>query len=203
MLIGIKKKLKTVSRSLRDHYNKRNKVLLIRASRGIGDILNCRMLFKNFKKLMPDLHLTFACFKEYAELVKTHPCLDEVVTTDFDINDYMASYDISTTCIHYESRLMGSNTKHRAEIWADHCGISLQDHDMDLPIISNEKITDGYLALKQLRSMSTRQYHKDNPSVLFSPLAFESMRSLTLDQINGTLKVLRDRGLFIQHITLL
>jgi ADP-heptose:LPS heptosyltransferase len=197
MLIGIKKKPKPVSRSLRDYYNKRNKVLLIYNARGIGDILNCRMLFRNFKKLMPDLHLTFACFKEYQELVKGHPCLDEVITTKFEKNDYMASYDISTCCIHYESVQMGKNTKHRAEIWADYCGIPLQDYDMDLPIISNEKITDGYLALKQLRSMSTRQYHKDNPSVLFSPLAFESMRSLTLEQMKGTLKILRDRGLFV------
>lgn len=187
MIIGIKKRPKPVEHiTLRDFYNKRNKVLLIRNSRGIGDILNCRMLFKNFKNLMPDLHLTFACFEEYLVLVKGHPYLDETIKiSDICKDDYMASYDISNCCINYESNEMGKNTKHRAEIWADHCGIKLEDHDMHLPFISKEKIIDSAKEIK------------NTPSVLFSPIAFEQLRSLTPENIEGTVKFLRSKRLFV------
>lgn len=197
MILGIKKKSKPVSQeSLRSFYNKRNKVLLIRNSRGIGDILNCRMLFKNFKKINTDLHLTFACSEEYLNLIKGHPYVDDVVDVDkICKEEYMVSYDISNCCIHYESTQMSKNTKHRAEIWADHCGINLEDQNMYLPFISREKITDGYLAVKEIKNNS--QYNKNGPSVFFSPTAYEQLRSLTLEQTNETIKFLRNKGFFV------
>lgn len=192
MILGIKKKEKTLNKiPLRDFYNKRNKIIIIRNSRGIGDILNCRMLFKNFKKLMPDLHLTFACFPEYAGLIHDHPYVDAVVDSNkINKNDYMASYDISNCCIHYESSEMGNNKKHRAEIWANHCGIELKNHDMDLPFITKEKIAEGYATLKKFKKES-------GPNVFLSPVAYEKLRSLTLDQLVGTVKFLREKGLFV------
>lgn len=196
MLLGIKKKPKP--ESLRDFYNKRNRVLIVRNSRGIGDILNCRMLFKNFKKLNIDLHLTFACLEEYLSLIKGHPYIDEVIDVDkVNKEDYMASYDISSCCIHYESAQMSKNTKHRAEIWADYCGVRLEDQDMHLPFIGREKITDGYLAVKQLRNNSQQKHNKNGPGVFLSPIAHEKLRSLTIEQINETIKVLRNKGLFV------
>lgn len=198
MILGLKKKQKPLEPTLRDFYDKRNKVVVIRNSRGIGDILNCRMLFKNFKNLHPDLHLTFACFEEYAELLKNHPYLDAVVDVEkLNKNDYMTSYDISNCCIKYESREMSKNTKHRAEIWAEYCGIKLLDYDMHLPYIGNDKIMDGILALRELRNRSLLQYNKNGRSVFFSPFAYEKLRSLTLEQINETVKMLRRKGLFV------
>lgn len=192
MLLKIKRKEKSVSEiPIREFYNKRNKVIIIRNSRGIGDILNCRMLFKEFKKIMPNMHLTFACFEDYFCLLKNHPYLDEVVSVDKVVkSDYMASYDISNCCIHYESREMGRNKKHRAEIWAEHCGINLENHDMDLPFISKEKIEDGFAALKSIRQ-------NNKPTVFFSPIAFEKLRCLTDEQIVGTIRFLREKGLFV------
>lgn len=199
MLIGIKKKIKPPEQmSLRAFHSKRNKVLLIRNSRGIGDILNCRMLFRNFKELMPDLHLSFACFEEYKNLINGHPHIDEVISSDnIKKEDYIASYDISNCCINYESIQMDKNTKHRAEIWADHCGIKLKHHDMHLPFISKEKITEGYLTLKEIRNKALEKNNKNGPSVLLSPIAFEQLRSLTTEQIQGTVKLLRNKGLFV------
>ncbi len=192
MLLKIKRKEKSLNEiPIREFYNKRNKVVIIRNSRGIGDILNCRMLFKDFKKIMPNLHLTFACFEDYFGLVKGHPCVDEVIHADKVVkSEYMASYDISNCCIHYESREMSKNKKHRAEIWAEHCGISLENHDMDLPFINKEKIADGCTALKSIRQ-------NNKLSVFFSPIAFEKLRCLTDEQIIGTIKVLREKGLFV------
>jgi len=198
MILGLKKKQRPPEPTLRDLYNKRNKVLIIRNARGIGDILNCRMLFKNFKSLAPDLHLTFACFDEYFELVKDHPCLDDVISVEnIDKTNYMTSYDISNCCIQYESREMSRNIKHRAEIWADHCGIVLKDHDMQLPFISKEKILDGVLSVKQLRDGSQLRHNKNGPSVFFSPLAFEKLRSLSEEKISEIVKYMRKKGLFV------
>lgn len=201
MILGLKKKPKPTEPTLRDFYNKRNKVLIVRDARGIGDILNCRMLFKNFKTLEPDLHLTFACFEEYFELVKDHPCLDEVISIEnIDKNNYMTSYDISNCCTKYESSEMNKNTKHRAEIWADHCGLSLKDHDMHLPFISREKLLDGSLSLKQLRNTSQLRHNNNGPNVLFSPIAYEKIRSLPDDRITEIVKYMRKKGLFVYSI---
>ena len=198
MILGIKKKRIKKELTPREYYNKRNKILLTYDARGIGDILNIRMLFKNFKSLAPDSHITFACFDQYKELLQNHPYLDDVISSkNINLDNYVASYDITTTCIHYESYQMGKNTKHRAEIWADHCGIPLESKDMHLPIIKNEKIIEGGLEIKQLRGISTREQNKDGPSVLFSPLAFEVIRSLTVVQMKETVKFLKDKGLFV------
>jgi ADP-heptose:LPS heptosyltransferase len=200
MILGLKKKIQAVNKQLpiRDFYNKRNKVLISRNARGIGDILNCRMLFKQFKKIMPDVELTFACFKEYRELVEGHPYLDHVINVDsIKKEDYVLSYDISRCCIQYESQIMGANIKHRADIWADHCGINLDDHDMVLPFIKPEKIQEGYLEVKQLKKGALAKNNKDGPSVLLAPLAYENMRSLTKPLLMGLINILREKGLFI------
>lgn len=198
MILGLKKKQKPPENSLRNFHSKRNKVLIIRNARGIGDILSARMLFKNFKDLNPKIHLTFACFEDYIQLVQGHPHIDEVVSIDrINKTDYMASYDISDCCIKYESREMSKNVKHRAEIWADHCGISIKDTNMFLPFIDKEKMLDGNLAVKQLRDTSQIKYNKTGPSVLFSPLAYEKLRSLSNELMADTVNFLRSKGLFV------
>ena len=102
---------------IRDFAYKMNKVLLIRNSRGIGDILNCRMLFKEFKRAMPDMHLTFGCFPEYNELLYNHPFLDDIANSKtVNKEDFGISYDISTACIFYESAKSPIVDKHRADI---------------------------------------------------------------------------------------
>lgn len=200
MILGLKKKTpKSLDQiSLRDFHAKRNKILVYRDARGIGDILNCRMLFKNFKKLMPDLHLTFGCFEEYIGLVKGHPYVDEVISIDkMNKSDYMASYDISSCCIHYESREMSKNQKHRAEIWAEHCGIKLLDHDMHLPFLNQEQLLHGTISLMNARGMTQESNNKNGKSVFFCPTAYEKMRSLTPELTIETIKLLRNKGLFI------
>lgn len=147
---------------------------------------------------MPDIHLTFACHQPYFELVKGHPYLDEVIDVrNFKRNDYMLSYDITACCIMYESRVGPSNTKHRAEIWAEHCGIPLQNTDMNLPFISQQHILDGRLALNQLRKASLSSENKDGPSALICPKAFERLRSLDEKQIVALVTALRKKGLFV------
>jgi hypothetical protein len=201
MIFGLKNKNQLQQLSIRDFHGKRNKILLIRNARGIGDILNCRMLFKNFKTLMPDLHLTFACFGKYKELVEGHPYLDAVVDVEHvRKNEYIVSYDISRCCINYESQMMGQNKKHRCEIWAEHCGLPLQTTDMMLPFIDKKVMQSCYLELKQTKAASLQKHNKNGKSVLLAPLAYEFLRSLTKQQLTGTVELLRKKNLFVYGV---
>jgi len=184
--------------SLRDFYNKRNKVLIIRNARGLGDILMHRMLFENFKRVMPDMHLTFACPHSYHEAVKDHPFIDEVIdSTNVNRNNYLISYDTSSCCVRWENQMAPNADKHRADIWAEHCGVMLTKHDMHLPFISQELQQFGLFQVRQARNMSRTIYDAKAPNVLFTPVAFDMQRTLTDEQILGTVKYLKNKGCFV------
>jgi ADP-heptose:LPS heptosyltransferase len=201
MLLKVKKLQQNKEVSLKDFADRMNKVLLIRNSRGVGDILNCRMLFKEFKRVMPDMHLTFACYKEYHELLQNHPFLDDIADSKTVEKDkYGISYDISTTCIYYESAKSPIVDKHRADIWAEHCGIQLIDHDMAVPFIEPEVFSNGYVTIKQLRQVSLSFNNKDGPSVLISPFAYEINRTLQKKQLVALVSMLRRKGLFVYAV---
>src|SRR5581483_6654501 len=102
--------------SLREFYERKNKVLIIRRARGLGDIFMCRMMFEDFKRVMPDMHLVFACPRAYHDAIKDHPYIDEVIDTLGleDKTDYPISYDISTCCIRWECGHAPFANKHRA-----------------------------------------------------------------------------------------
>lgn len=194
------KKLKNISdykMPIKEFYDKRNKVLLIRNVRGIGDVLNCRMLFKEFKRVMPEMHLVFACYPEYEPLVKNHPYLDEFVDVKkVNKEDYLISYDISTCCIYHESLTTTKNDMHRADIWAEHCGLNLTNHDMFLPCIDPDIITCGRLRLQQLKQTSLSS-NRHGPTVLLCPKAHDVQRSLTHQQTVALVEILRRKGLFV------
>lgn len=182
---------------IREFYEKRNKILLIRNARGIGDILNCRMLFKAFKEMDPNIHLVFACFKEYKNLVEGHPYLDEVVdVANVNKEDYLISYDISTCCIYHESLKATKNDKHRADIWASHCGVHIDDHDMFLPYIDPDILLCGHIKVQQLKKTSLAS-NRHGPTVLLCPKAYDPQRSLTQDQTVALVEILRRKGLFV------
>lgn len=191
------KKISDYKMPIKEFYEKRNKVLLIRNARGIGDILNCRMLFRAFKDAMPEIHLVFACYPEYIKLVKNHPYLDEVVDSRNVVKeDYLISYDISTCCIYYESLAAVDNDKHRADIWAEHCGLTLESHDMFLPYIDPDVIICGHIKLQQLKKTSLSS-NRHGPTVLLCPKAHDPQRSLTHQQTVALTEILRKKGLFV------
>lgn len=197
-LLPKNRQIKSTPLSLREFYDKRNKVIIIRNARGLGDILVHRMLFEDFKRIMPNMHLTFACPRIYHDVVKDHPFLDEVVDSAFVNRDnYMVSYDTSSCCVKWERAHSPHANKHRADIWADHCGIQLSQHNMRLPFIDQETIQFGLFQIKQIRSMAPKIYSPTAPNVLFTPLAYDEQRSLTDQQILGVVKYLKDKGCFV------
>src|SRR5882672_9687572 len=126
---SFKKRAHQSGMSLREFYNKRNKVLLIRNARGIGDILMHRMLFEDFHRVMPDMELVFACPGSYHSIVSDHPYVNDLQdSSSIDRSQYLVSYDTSTCCIKHECA-SPIETKHRADVWADHCGVILSRHN--------------------------------------------------------------------------
>lgn len=184
--------------SIRDFYNKRNKIVIIRNARGLGDILMHRMIFEDFKKNMPDSHITFACPNLYHDAIKDHPFIDAVIdSNNIDKNNYAVSYDTSTCCIKWECANAPNAGMNRADLWAKHCGIELKNHNMHVPFIDDNMLQFGRFQVKQARSMCSVKCDLKAPNVLLSPIAFDIIRTLTDEQIIGTVNYLRKKGCFV------
>ena len=125
--------------SLKDFYDKRNKILIIRSCGGLGDILMHRMIFEDFKISMPEAEIHFACPKYYHDALSDHPFIDKILDiNDFDKNDYLISYNTSTACGRMEVKLSPSYGPHRSDIWANHCGLTLTKHNMHINLSESE-----------------------------------------------------------------
>lgn len=184
--------------SLKEFYQKRNRVLLIRSSRGLGDILMHRQIFEDFKRVMPDMHLTFACPRIYFEAVQDHPFVDEVVdSTKVNRDNFLVSYNTSNCCVRWECGHAPHANKHRADIWAEHCGFSLTKHDMHVPFIDHETMQFGLFQVRQARGMAPKIFGRNSPNFLFCPISFDKLRTLTNEQIIGVVQYLREKNYFV------
>lgn len=182
--------------TLKEFHERRNKILIIRTSRGIGDILACRMLFEDFKQLMPEAYLVFACPVKYHDLLLGHPYLDEVVDSErLNVTDYMISYNISQCCILRESAAAPLIEKPRPDIWAEHCGVKLSKHEMYLPFLTRDKVHAGEIRVNKLQGMMGCPRHIKR--VLLCPAAHEPMRTLTNEQIEGVVDYLHKKKFFV------
>ena len=186
-------KKKKAEISLRDHYNRRNRILIKRRSGGYGDILMQRMLFEDFSKAFPGAEITFACPAIYVEMAKNHPFAKAIDLGSVNEDEYGVIYDLSTACRVHESRKGIDNKDHRSDIWATHCGITLENHNM---MLKPDKAI-----LEQCRE-AFKLYNKENkPAVLLASAStndtFGTAKSLTYDQISDVVKALRDQGYYV------
>lgn len=166
---------------------KRNKILISREVGGLGDILMHRMMFEDFKLLMPDSHIVFACPKQYLTAVEDHPYIDEVV--DFktiDANDFIISYNTTFICGRYEMKIAPFADKNRSDIWANHCGVDLQKHNMHITL-SNEEKFYGNKAVDMFREGK-------KPVVCISPVSAMLNKNLTFQQLSFIIEYLQQIG---------
>ncbi len=185
-------------KSFKQFYKNRDKVLLIRHARGMGDILTCRMLFEDFKKTIPGIKLVFACPLEYHALLRGHPYLDEIIdSATMNKNEFNISYNISKCCIKWESKHFPMAGKNRADIWAEHCGIKLQSHNMHLPFLSKDELDCGVSMVQKARNRTPKLFTPKNPNVLFTPISFEKPRTLLPKHIEGVVRHLRQMDCFV------
>lgn len=186
----IQKKAKAGPMSLRQFYEKRDKVLILRSNGGLGDILVHRMMFEDFKRIHPGCHLTFACPQIYHEAVRDHPYLDEVLDCEkVDASAYLASYNTTSACCRHEIKMSPFSGKNRSDVWANHCGVELQHHNMHINLES---------AIKD-QSKRTVEAHRDRqgPSILVSPISAMVGKNLRGSQLEGVINGLRDRGFYV------
>ncbi len=185
---GLKRGIEPAHLSLRDFHELRNKILVLRQVGGLGDILMHRMIFEDFKSVMPDSHIVFACPKKYHRLVYDHPFIDEIVdVTEVDAREYLAVYNTSTICGRYESMMSPFSDRHRSDIWANHCGVELKNHNMHLSL-RNEVVEKGREIVRGLT---------DKPNILFCPVSAMKNKNLQNEQVTEVVKGLREMGLFV------
>ncbi len=172
--------------SLREFHEKHHKVLIMRKSGGLGDILMMRMIFEDFKRQNKDAYIIFACPKQYHEILGDHPFIDEVIDWRIaDIANYAISYDVSIACEKYETKTAPYVDKHRADIWANRCGLELKNHNMHLHV-------DPKLTTRSREQLESFRKNEKGPIVLFSPISTMVSRNLNLCQANGVIDGLRD-----------
>src|SRR3972149_1321943 len=68
--------------TLKDFWENRDKILIVRAVGGVGDILMHRMIFEGLKEVMPTAEIHFACPRRYHDLVNDHPLIDVVLNSE-------------------------------------------------------------------------------------------------------------------------
>lgn len=169
------------------YYKNRNKILVYRGVGGLGDILMHRMMFEDFKKTMPDSEIIFACPAKYITAADDHPYIDQVVDCkEINRNDFHVKYETTEACMYYESKIAPKSDKHRSDIWANHCGIELKNHNMHLHL-THEQIEFGVNKIESLRKSS-------GPVVLISPVSAMTTKNLLDYHCSCIVNYLRNRN---------
>lgn len=190
-----KVKIKSNDLSLRDFYNKRNRVLILRDAGGLGDILMMRMIFEDFIKIMPEAQITFAVPNNYTKAGLWHPYVKEVANSkEIDENNFGVSYNLTTACVKYEMKIRPHADRHRAEIWTAYCGMKLTSPDMHLSV---PLVIKKYAEQKLLNKVPD----KGKGYVCFCPMSNMVSKDLDIDQIKGVIAGVRNLGysIFILH----
>lgn len=193
ILTLVKKKIPLIS--LKQHAERRNNILIKRRCGGFGDILMQRMIFEDAKTQYPDLNFTLACPYGYMEMAKNHPFMQVEDINSIDENIYGIKYDITTACRVHESKY-ADNKIHRSDIWANHFGLHLSNHNMHL------KPLESHL------TACKRQIEEINPSkkptVLIAAKStndpFGIGKSLTQQQIIEVVYTLQQYGFLVYTI---
>lgn len=181
--------------NLKEFYEKRNKLLIIRAVGGLGDILMHRMMFEDFKKIMPDAEIHFACPPQYHDAVKDHPFVDEVLDSgNINRSLYVVSYVTTTACGRHELAMAPYGDLNRSDIWANHCGVELTDHNMHLNITQEQK-EFGKNIIEENR-------YRTGPTVALCPFSAMAGKNLTKDHLIEVVKELLKQGYYVYGVHL-
>lgn len=171
--------------SLKDFHEIKNKLLILRETGGLGDILMHRMMFEDFKKICPDIELTFACPQKYHDAVKDHPFIDHVIDSkDVDTSNYNIFYNTTGACNKHEYAAAPFSSKNRSDIWANHCGVMLTSHNMHL------KIDEKTLAVGK----KILNNYFNGPTAIIAPVSAMVVKNLTENQILSVVTNLKNRG---------
>lgn len=182
--------------SLKEHFERRNRVLIKRRVGGYGDILMQRMIWEDFSKELPELEFNYTCPAQYYDFANNHPFIKTIKIEEVEERNFGIIYDITTPCRVHESRYGASNKDNRSDIWARHCGIELKNHNMHMHL-------DEYIL--QISHNGIKNINPENlPTVLFTPQSttceFGQAKSLMPHQMKEVVEKLRNMGFFVFSI---
>jgi ADP-heptose:LPS heptosyltransferase len=178
--------------SIKDHYLRRNKVLIKRIVGGFGDIVMQRMMIEDFAKTGLEVH--YACPLAYMEMMKNHPYLKELKEiSKTREEEYGIVYDISTICAIIESTAKSKNQKHRSDIWANYCGVTLEKHETYL----KSDIDELNFYKKELEKLNP-----ENKKIIFLSTKsvdseFGKAKSLDSNQVKEVVEKLKNLNYFL------
>jgi len=176
--------------TLREFHKKRNKVLVVRETGGLGDMLIHRMMFEDFKKLMPEAEITLACRSTYFPVMEGHPHIDHLADCmKIEPLDWIVHYNTTSACTRYEIGMAPFSGLHRSDIWAQHCGVFLHNHNMHLTITEEMK-EEGKRLVGEI-------WDGKSPKVLFCPISAMKVKDLLPHQMNPVIDHLRSKGCFV------
>jgi len=174
----IRRKNKYPEFSIKQYAEKRNRILFIRQVGGLGDIFMHCMMFEDIKNLHSDLAIVWALPKVYCCVGKMHKYVDEVINVEeVDPSQYVIFYNTTNACRNYEVKLAPRADKHRSDIWANHCGVYLKNHRLNLEL-PKENLENGQKILNQINLRGRR-------SILIAPVSSTSMKDLTDEHLEA------------------
>ena len=177
--------------SLKEHFLRKNKVLIKRRIGGIGDILMQRMMFEDFKNQFPHLEFSWAVPQKYTHMAKNHPYTDTIEINAVKNNEFGAIYDITIACTKHETRTK-NNQINRCDIWANYCGIKCHNHNMFIE--SNENL------INEFKSIFKKLNPENKPIVLISSQSTDDdvgiSKSLNEQQITEIIAKIKNLGYY-------
>lgn len=171
----------------------RNNICVYRAVGGLGDIIAMRMIFEDFKIKYPDFQITWVVPYKFMKAAERHPFVDKVIALDdFHRNDYVEVFNVTTVCGRYEVLNRRKNEKNRSDIWAEHFGLVLENHNIFMPTYKNlhEKIYE------RLRKLG---WDNKKKLVAFAPSSAISIKNMTFEQIKAVKEFTKEHFLFVLH----
>lgn len=150
-----------------------------------------RMFFKQAKEIMPEATIVFACPARYHDAVYDHPYIDEVIDAK-TVNkyDYLISFNTTSSCTRHELTVAPLADKHRSDIWANHCGIIVEDHDMHINLEKEYKE-------KAKKRLDTLRGDHTGPVAVLCPISAMITKNLLEWQMKAVVDELRDRGCWV------
>lgn len=178
---------------IKEYYQKRNKILILRKTGGLGDILMHTMMFEGFHRTMPGIELSFACPLKYHQAVEGNPYLTELVDSEIlqveNFSKYGMVYDTTRACCQYEEGLAPFSGKHRSDIWANHCGVILTKHEIYINL--DEK--HAQFGRDKLAKLNP----ENKPVLLLAPVSAMATKNLNKVQLKCIINWLKNKDLFV------
>lgn len=152
-----------------------------------------RMVFEDFKNIVPDAEFIFACLPEYMDAASDHPYISEVIDSrTVNPQDYVAVYNTCVTIAdRYEHMRAPFCLDHRSDIWAKYCGVELTKHDMHFRLDPN--------ILQRVRT-NLKQYKQEGKALIgFAPVSKMITKTLLPHQIEAIAEATKDHVLLAYH----